>query len=92
MPGLTPVPADKVENDQREADRNARPRAQPSGVEHPVNDESHETMQDERLARPGVARVTEGANGSVSHQHGTAQHLPVVESKVEMEDGALARG
>ena len=38
-----------------------RPRAQPSGVEHPVNDESHETMQDERLARPGSARVAEGA-------------------------------
>ena len=91
MPGLTPVPADKVENDQRDADRNARPRAQPSGVEHPVNDESHETMQDERLARPGSARVAEGANGSVNHQHGTAQHLPVVESMAAGEIGPTGR-
>ena len=91
MPGLTPVLADKVENDQREADRNARPRAQPSGVEHPVNDESHETMQDERLARPGSARVAEGANGSLNHQPGAAQHLPVVESMSAGEIGPTGR-
>src|SRR3546814_6331075 len=35
--------------------------------------------------------VAEGANGSVNHQHGTAQHLPVVESMAAGEIGPTGR-
>ena len=44
MRALTPAPADKVTRDQREADRSISGQGR-AEWEHPVNEESHDTMQ-----------------------------------------------
>ncbi len=64
-------------------------RAQPSGVEHPVNEESHETMQGERVdppVPPGDGRT----NGSTPRGTGS-KHLPYTNSATPGELGPTGR-
>ncbi|MDV3222305.1 MAG: AAA family ATPase [Intrasporangium sp.] len=42
-----------------------------------MNDQSHETMQGERLDRPGSASVTPGADASPDNRDGSSNHLPL---------------
>ncbi|WP_353357929.1 AAA family ATPase [Intrasporangium sp. DVR] len=56
-----------------------------------MNDESHETMQDERVDRAGSTGLTDGRNGSLGHEPGSANHLPSVAPTVGGSLGPTGR-